>query len=74
MRILSGKEKGPKRDLVLANASAAFYVLGEVDDFESGTTLAREILESGLAAEKLDSLVRKLGDVTLLEKWLRRAS
>lgn len=49
--ILDGK-KGPKRDIVLANASACFYVLGKVKNFKAGAKLASQLIDKGAAAHK----------------------
>jgi anthranilate phosphoribosyltransferase len=54
--ILDGQD-GPKKDMVLLNAGAAFVVSGLDNDFENGITRARETIYSGLARKKLDSLV-----------------
>jgi anthranilate phosphoribosyltransferase len=54
--IVEGEVTGPKRDIVLANAGAAIYVSGTVDSLEAGVEHAREAIESGAAAEKLDGL------------------
>lgn len=56
-RILAG-EKGPKRDMVLLNAAAAFVAAGLDTDFAGGINRARDAIDSGKAGEKLDSLVR----------------
>jgi len=55
-KILSG-EKGPKRDVVLLNASAALIAAGKAEDFEAGIFLAEESIDSGAAGEKLETLV-----------------
>jgi len=55
--ILSG-EKGPRRDVVVLNAAAAFVAAGLDNDFDSGMERARDSIDSGRAKEKLDSLVR----------------
>ena len=63
--ILEG-EKGPKRDIVLLNAAAAFVVAGLDTDFKEGINRAAYSLDSGLAREKLEKLVeftRKCGPV-----------
>jgi anthranilate phosphoribosyltransferase len=73
LRILDGKEMGPKRDLVLINAATSFYVLGKVATFEQGTDLARSILEQRLASQKFEQLVRVLGDSQLLKIWRTKA-
>ncbi len=51
--ILSGKDKGPKRDMVMLNAGAALACAGLADDLSEGIKKSREILESGAAMEKL---------------------
>ena len=56
-KILEG-EKGPKRDVVLLNASAALVAAGKAEDFMKGIDLARDSIDSGAAVEKLESLVR----------------
>jgi len=65
--IVSGEVTGPKRDIILANAGAAIYVadatgrssaalVGDVDSLGAGVAAARESIESGAAAEKLEQL------------------
>lgn len=51
--ILSGKETGPKRDMVLMNAGAALACAGLADDMGDGIQLAKEVILSGAALEKL---------------------
>lgn len=58
MDILTGKEKGPKRDVVLMNAGAAFYLAGKTDTIADGISYAAEILDSGEAYRKLMDYVR----------------
>ncbi len=55
--ILNG-EKGPKRDMVLLNASAAFVVTGIVSDMKEGIERAVESIDSGKAKNKLDQLIQ----------------
>ena len=55
--VLAG-EKGPRRDIVLFNASAAIVAGGKADDLRGGVAAAAESIDSGAAAEKLDALVR----------------
>ncbi|MFC6989318.1 anthranilate phosphoribosyltransferase [Haloplanus sp. GCM10025708] len=47
---------GAKRDIVLANAGAAIYVAGLADDLRGGVDRAREAIDSGAAAAKLDDM------------------
>jgi anthranilate phosphoribosyltransferase len=54
--IVEGEETGPKRDIILANAGAAIYVAGGADSLEAGVERAREAIDSGAAAVKLDDL------------------
>jgi anthranilate phosphoribosyltransferase len=56
-QILDG-EKGPKRDMVLLNAAAAFVAVGLDRDFKEGIQRAEDAIDSGRAGEKLDSLVK----------------
>jgi anthranilate phosphoribosyltransferase len=55
-RIFEG-EKGPLRDLVLANSSAALVAAGKAVDFCGGAALAAETIDSGAARAKLQALV-----------------
>lgn len=56
--ILSGKEQGAKRDIVLFNAGATLYIGGKADSIENGIKLAAETIDSGKAEEVLNALVR----------------
>ncbi|ADL32764.1 anthranilate phosphoribosyltransferase TrpD [Butyrivibrio proteoclasticus B316] len=55
--ILSGKERGPKRDAVLMNAGASLYIGGKADSLADGIKLAKEIIDSGKATETLNKLI-----------------
>jgi anthranilate phosphoribosyltransferase len=54
--VLSGSDRGPRRDAVLLNASAALMVAGAVRSMVEGWDLAGEILDSGKASAKLSAL------------------
>jgi len=54
--IVEGEVTGAKRDVILANAGAAIYVSGEADSLEEGAQTAREAIETGDAATKLERL------------------
>jgi anthranilate phosphoribosyltransferase len=54
--ILDG-EKGPRRDMVLLNAAAAFLVVGLDSTIQEGIIRARDVIDSGRARKKLDDLV-----------------
>jgi len=61
--VLSG-QTGPKRDIVLLNASAILVAAEQVEDLQEGLLLAAEIIDSGAAIEHLDALIsmtRRLG-------------
>jgi anthranilate phosphoribosyltransferase len=55
--IFSGEEQGARRDAVLLTAAGAIAAGGQADDLRDGLHLARETLDSGAAAERLDALV-----------------
>ncbi|MDO9567415.1 MAG: anthranilate phosphoribosyltransferase [Candidatus Desulfaltia sp.] len=56
-KILEG-EKGPRRDVVVLNASAALVAAGKANDFKEGISLAETSIDSGAAAAKLEKLAR----------------
>lgn len=55
--ILSGKDRSPRRDIVLLNAAAALVVAEKVADFASGWNAAVELIDGGAAREKLERFV-----------------
>lgn len=62
-RIFRG-EKGPYRDIVLANAGASFYLTGRCSTLQEGVKLAANIIDSQAAAEKLRQLVEFTGSLS----------
>ncbi|MBL7080978.1 MAG: anthranilate phosphoribosyltransferase [Candidatus Omnitrophica bacterium] len=54
--ILTGKEKGAKRDIVVFNAAAGLYLGGKAGDLKEALNLAKETIDSGKALEKLELL------------------
>jgi anthranilate phosphoribosyltransferase len=54
--ILNG-DRGPRRDMVLLNASAAFVASGICDNFSEGVRMATDSIDSGKARQKLDNLI-----------------
>lgn len=54
--ILSGRERGPKRDAVLLNAAAALFVAGKTKSLAEGWDLAGETIDGGRADKKLAEL------------------
>jgi len=59
-RVLEG-EQGPRRDIVALNAGAAIYVGGRTPTLQEGLGAARDSIDSGRAARKLDDLVKVSG-------------
>ena len=60
--ILDGEKDGDfavARDLVVLNAAAALYLAGVANDFQNAAAMARESIDSGQAASKLEALVRE---------------
>ena len=58
VRSVLGGERGPRRDVVLANAGAAIYVSGIARDIHDGINRAAASIDSGAAGRVLESLVR----------------
>jgi anthranilate phosphoribosyltransferase len=54
--VLSGRERGPKRDAVLLNAAAALLVAGRAPSLGAGWELAAEVIDRGRAMQKLEEL------------------
>lgn len=57
--IFLGQEHGPKRDLLLLNSAGAMVVGGKTSDLKEGLVLAREIIDSGKALDKLEQLIER---------------
>jgi len=55
--ILSGKETGPRKDIVVLNAAAAIIAAGLADDFKSAIAKAETSISSGNAFACLEKLV-----------------
>lgn len=54
--VLSGAERGPKREVVLLNAAAALTTAALTEDFAAGWELAAETIDNGQARRKLEEL------------------
>lgn len=54
-RILSGEDRGPRRDFLLYNASAGFVMASLAKDINHGIQLADEVVSSGAALAKLEA-------------------
>jgi len=57
LAILEGKE-GYKTDVAILNAGAAIYVADKVESIKEGIELARKSIKSGMAKDKLQSLIK----------------
>jgi anthranilate phosphoribosyltransferase len=57
IREILDRKRGPKRDMVLLNASAAFVAAGVDRSFEEGIERAKEAIDSGSAKGKLEALI-----------------
>jgi anthranilate phosphoribosyltransferase len=55
--VLSGADKGPKRDTVLLNAGAALLVGGLAEDLGEGIELAAKCIDGGAALGRLEAMV-----------------
>ena len=59
--ILAGELRGPKLDIVLANAGAALFVAERSPSLREGVELARELVDSGSALGRLNALIETTG-------------
>ena len=54
--VLDGTDRGPRRDVVLLNAAAAFVAADRVPDLGAGVALAAAAIDDGSAAALLARL------------------
>jgi anthranilate phosphoribosyltransferase len=59
--VIKGK-KGPARDMVLANSSACFYLLGKAANFKDGSKLAARLIDEGKVYDKLNQFKEFIKD------------
>jgi anthranilate phosphoribosyltransferase len=50
-------ESGPARDIVIFNAGVALYAANVATDIAQGLVLARQVIESGQAMQRLEQLI-----------------
>ena len=55
--VFDGSITGPRRDAIVLNAAGALMIGDKAADFAEGVNLAREIIDSGKAAAKLQELI-----------------
>lgn len=58
IRVLMGREKGSRRDMVALNTAPMLYLNGDASSLEEGVGKAMDILESGKGMEKLRDWVK----------------
>ena len=57
--ILSGRIGGAKRNAVLLNAGAAFFVAQKAESIKEGITLAASLINSGKALTALENIIKE---------------
>jgi anthranilate phosphoribosyltransferase len=58
LRVIMGKDDGPRSDSVCLNAAPLLYVMGKAKNLEEGVGKAREAIRTGRALEKLRAWVQ----------------
>ena len=53
LRVIMGKDQGPRSDIVCVNAAPLLYVAGKAKDLKTGVEMARAAIADGSALEKL---------------------
>jgi anthranilate phosphoribosyltransferase len=56
--VLSGRETGAPRDVILLNAGAAIFVSGKTETIEAGVRRSEESIETGAAERALEGFVK----------------
>ena len=56
--ILNGSIQGGKRNIILINSAAALLAAGKVGCIKDGLEMAKESIDSGAAAKKLEALIK----------------
>jgi anthranilate phosphoribosyltransferase len=57
IRAIFEGERGPRRDIVVANAAAALFVAQRASDLKSAVAMAAESIDAGAARRKLEQLI-----------------
>jgi anthranilate phosphoribosyltransferase len=55
--VLAG-ERGPQRDIVIANSALALVAVAQVETFLEGAAVAAVSIDTGAARDKLEALAR----------------
>jgi len=61
LRVLSGLDNGPRREMACLNSGALLYISGNCNSIEEGYSLSRELIESKKPMSKLQALVTFTG-------------
>ncbi|MES2597013.1 MAG: anthranilate phosphoribosyltransferase [Verrucomicrobiota bacterium] len=54
--VLTGRDKGPKRDISVLNAAAGFTITGVTQNLAEGCKLAQDLIDRGAAHAKMEAL------------------
>lgn len=78
LRVIMGKDQGPRCDIVCLNAAPLLYVMGKAKNLKQGIDLAQAAIADGRALEKLRSWVRWQNQtpedgLPILEKMIKAA-
>jgi anthranilate phosphoribosyltransferase len=57
LRVLIGKDEGPRHDIICLNAAPMLYIMGQARGLREGMAMASEAIANGSALEKLRSWV-----------------
>jgi anthranilate phosphoribosyltransferase len=57
LRVILGRDDGPRSDIICLNAAPVLYVTGKARDLREGIAIARQALRTGAAAKKLRAWV-----------------
>jgi anthranilate phosphoribosyltransferase len=57
LRVLTGKDEGPRSDIICLNAAPLLYIMGKASDLATGMAMAKEAIWNGSALEKLRTWV-----------------
>ena len=79
LKVLSGEDRGPRRDIVCLNTAPILYITGHASDIEQGVEKAGSIIDSGKPIKKLASWVLEQNSnpdrgAELFEKMLEMAN
>lgn len=55
--VLSGQEKGAKRNTVILNSALSFYIAGKASGLGEGVSMAQNLIDSGKAYAKMEQFV-----------------